>query len=93
MELFGSSETCGPQTTSLPGTGTKCGSVGLRYPQFECEIADPDEEGVGEIVTRGRHMCLGYIWEEEKTRQLIDEDGWVHSGDLGYFDDLSLIHI
>ena len=49
----------------------KCGSVGLRYPQFECEIMDPYEKGMGEIVTRGR---LGYILEK-KMRQQIHEDG------------------
>ena len=32
-------------------------------------IHNPDSEGVGELVTRGRNVCMGYIWDEEKTRQ------------------------
>jgi hypothetical protein len=34
-----------------------------------CRIKNPDSEGVGELVTRGRNVCMGYIWDEEKTRQ------------------------
>jgi len=83
QELFGSSETCGPQTKSDYPLGTKCGSVGKSYPNFETEIMNPDSKGIGEIVTRGRHVCLGYVWDEKKTAELIDSEGWVHSGDLG----------
>jgi hypothetical protein len=35
-------------------------------------IFNPDREGVGELVTRGRNVCMGYIWDEEKTRQYMD---------------------
>lgn len=93
LELLGSSETCGPQTANLPGTKMRCGSVGLNYPQFETAVINPDSKGIGEVVTRGRHICLGYIWEEDKTNELIDEEGWVHSGDLGYYDDDGFLFI
>jgi len=86
QELLGSSETTGPQTASTPGTGTRLGSVGKVYPSWEIELFEPDETGLGEIVTRGRNACMGYLWDEEKTSGLIDKDGWVHSGDLGRFD-------
>jgi len=86
MELLGSSETCGPQTVCLPGTGNRIGSVGKCFPQFETRILNPNEEGVGEIITKGRQICLGYLWDKEKTDELIDADGWVHSGDLGRVD-------
>jgi len=86
QELLGSSETCGPQSVSLPDTGTRPGSVGRCFPHFQTEILDPDSDGVGEIITRGRQICLGYLWDEKGTRELIDEEGWVHSGDLGRVD-------
>ena len=62
------------------------GSVGKAYPHFETAINNPDEEGVGEIVTRGRNVFMGYLWDEEKTKEVVDEEGWVHSGDLGRVD-------
>jgi len=86
MELLGSSETGGPQTACLKGAGMRPGSVGKAYPHFETAINNPDEEGVGEIVTRGRNVFMGYLWDEEKTKEVVDEEGWVHSGDLGRVD-------
>jgi len=91
QELLGSSETTGPQTASTPGTGTMLGSVGKVYPSWELKIDQPDDSGLGEIVTRGRNACMGYLWDEDKTSQLVDKDGWVHSGDLGRFDGEFLI--
>ena len=85
-ELLGSSETCGPQTACLPGIGTRIGSVGKCFPQFDTRILNPEQDGVGEIITKGRQICLGYLWDKEKTDELIDSDGWVHSGDLGRVD-------
>ena len=45
MELLGSTETTGPQSSSLPGPGTRHGSVGRAFPHFETGIANPDENG------------------------------------------------
>jgi len=94
QELLGSSETSGPQTASTPGTGTKLGSVGRPYDTWEVEVQDPDpDRGLGEIVTRGRNCCMGYLWDEAKTAELIDPEGWVHSGDLGRFDEDGFLYI
>ena len=87
LEFLGSTETSGPMTACFPGVDTKQGSVGKGYPQFETEILD------GEIVTRGRNCCMGYLWEEEKTAELVDSEGWVHSGDLGRKDDDGFFYI
>ena len=49
-------------------------------------MLNPDETGLGEIATRGRNACMGYLWEEGKTAELIDAEGYILSGDLGRFD-------
>ena len=43
-------------------------------------------QGVGEIVTRGRNNCMGYLWDQANTDKIVDEEGWIHSGDLGRVD-------
>ena len=86
MELLGSSETGGPMTAALKGPGMRQGSVGKGYPHFETAILNPDKDGVGEIITRGRNVFMGYVWDEDKTNDTIDKEGWVHSGDLGRID-------
>ena len=49
--------------------------------------------GVGEIVTRGRNNCMGYLWDSTNTEKLIDEEGWIHSGDLGRKDEDGFFYV
>lgn len=62
-------------------------SVGEPIPGSEAKIinADPDT-GVGEICVKGDMVMLGYYNNPEETAKVIDEDGWFHTGDLGYVD-------
>ncbi len=87
QEIYGQSEGSGPTSFNLAGR-TKLGSVGPALPGVEVRIADD-----GEIVFRGPNVFLGYFKDEEATRETLDPDGWLHSGDLGRFDEEGYLHI
>ncbi|XP_069734132.1 long-chain-fatty-acid--CoA ligase ACSBG2 isoform X2 [Phaenicophaeus curvirostris] len=85
LELYGMSESSGPHTMSLPHL-FKLTSCGKELEGCRTLIHNPDADGVGEICFSGRHIFMGYLNMEEKTREAIDEEGWLHSGDLGKHD-------
>jgi long-chain acyl-CoA synthetase len=80
MELYGQTETCGP-TTCNPQDDDRIGTVGRAIPGVTLEIADD-----GEILVKGGNVCAGYFHDPESTSELIDEEGWMHSGDTGAID-------
>lgn len=49
-------------------------------------IDNPGPNGDGEICMRGRHVFMGYLHDDKKTKETIDENGWLHSGDIGRVD-------
>ncbi|MEM6583377.1 MAG: AMP-binding protein [Pseudomonadota bacterium] len=78
-------------TTADDSIEKRVGSVGRPAPHCEIKIVDPDGQPVpvnekGEICCRGYSVMLGYWDDEERTRDTIDEDGWLHSGDIGIMD-------
>ena len=68
-------------------------SIGRAHPHVEIKIVDPDTGDVvergrpGEFCARGYSVMLGYWRDEDKTREVIDADGWMHSGDLAVMRD------
>ena len=65
----------------------KAGSCGKAAPRMEVKIDSQDPENiVGEILTRGDNVMLGYYKNPEATAQVIDSEGWLHTGDLGIMD-------
>ncbi|WP_300226292.1 AMP-binding protein [uncultured Bacteroides sp.] len=78
---------CGPIICYEDWKRFKQGSCGKAAPRMEVRIDSPDPENiVGEILTRGDNVMLGYYKNPEATAQAIDKDGWLHTGDLGIMD-------
>jgi acyl-CoA synthetase (AMP-forming)/AMP-acid ligase II len=68
---------------------TVANTCGRAIPGMEARIACPegdDEQGEGELLLRGEYVMLGYLDDPEATREAIDEDGWLHTGDVGTLD-------
>lgn len=69
-------------------------SCGCPVDDMEVRILSDDPMNIpGEIITRGKHVMLGYYNNEEATRQALDEEGWYHTGDLGTMDEKQNIFI
>ena len=64
----------------------KPGAAGSKLDGVELKIDSPGPNGDGEICFRGRNVFMGYVNEERKTRAAIDDDGWLHTGDIGSVD-------
>ncbi len=76
----------------------RVGTVGRAVPRIEIKIVDSENRVVpigekGEICTRGYSVMRGYWNDEERTRETIDEGGWLHSGDLGVMDEDGYVRI
>ncbi len=69
------------------------GSVGLVLPCEEIKIADPDENGEGEIRVKGPNVMLGYYRDIKSTTEAFDEEGFFRTGDLGRVDDQGALFI
>jgi long-subunit acyl-CoA synthetase (AMP-forming) len=80
-ELWGMSETCGAGTCNPPEK-VKIGTVGPPPPGIEIKLAED-----GEVLVKGPIIMAGYRNQPDKTKETIDEDGWLHTGDIGEFDE------
>lgn len=90
---YGLTETTAGVTLTDNPPGVPDVSVGRPLPGVDLAIADPDGDGVGEVLTRGPHVTPGYFRNDAATEALFDADGWLHTGDLGRVDAGGNLHI
>jgi long-chain acyl-CoA synthetase len=85
-EIYGLSETCGPMTWEP--VRVKPGFVGRACPGIEVKLGED-----GEVLCRGGNVFRGYLNLPDKTGEVLDAEGWFHSGDIGELDDEGYLRI
>lgn len=80
------SETTGPHSTGVISSN-RIGSIGQVSQLNQSKLFNKDEEGAGELCMYGRHIFMGYLNADKKTKESIDSDGWFHSGDVAKIED------
>ena len=100
IELWGMTELAGLGTTFPSNGPVKLGSIGVALPHVEARIADVDDASktmprgdVGELMIKGPIVMQGYYGNDAATREAIEPDGWLHSGDIASMDDDGAIFV
>jgi len=91
LQGYGLTE-CAPLVAGNSDFAFRDDSVGKALPGVEIKIDAPDEDGIGEILTKGENVMLGYYKDENATAKSI-VDGWFHTGDLGIIDRKGFVYI
>jgi long-chain acyl-CoA synthetase len=82
-----------PVVASCCPPANRPGSVGLPLVNAKVRIAEPDANGNGEILVRGPSVMAGYLDMPEKTAEVLDTEGWLHTGDIGTLDADGFLYI
>ncbi|MDQ3311601.1 MAG: AMP-binding protein, partial [Actinomycetota bacterium] len=98
---YGMTETSPVSTQTLPDDSLhhRTATVGRVHPHVEIRVADPESGdtvargATGEFCTRGYSVMSGYWGDDERTAEAIDDDGWMHTGDLAVMDDDGYVNI
>lgn len=85
LQGYGLTE-CAPLVAGNSDFNQNSESTGVVMPGNEMKLINVNDEGVGEIITRGDNVMLGYFNDPETTSKVL-VDGWFHTGDLGYIDE------
>lgn len=96
-EGYGLTETS-PVVTSSVGCGAPLGSVGVPVPGLEVRLVDDQGDDVlvgdsGEVWVRGPNVFKGYWNDPDTSRRTVDEDGWLHTGDVATVDDDGFLYL
>ena len=86
IQGYGLTETCGA-VASTRFEGSSVGSVGKAVNYAEIKLGEPNDDGAGEVLIKGKMVFSGYYNNPEATAGAFTEDGWFKSGDLGKFDE------
>lgn len=92
LQGYGLTETA-PIAALTPEKKPKVGTTGIPVICADIRIANPNENGEGEILVKSETLMLGYYEDEEATRDAVTPDGWFHSGDVGKMDSEGFITI
>lgn len=84
---------CGPLIGGNPPKYFKARTGGVPVMNMDVKIDNPNEAGIGEILVKGENIMLGYYKNEEATKAVFTEDGWMRTGDLGRLDKKKNIYI
>ena len=95
---YGMTETSPGISATIPGHTRSDDSAGPPLPGLDVRLKPPPgqdalKEGVGEIVVKGPNVMMGYYKNPEATAQVIDAEGYLHTGDLGRFDETGWIFV
>lgn len=91
LQGYGLTETA-PIAALTPDFDTRVGSAGKSVVWDEIMISNPNENGEGEVLIKGKTVMLGYYEEPETTAEVV-KDGWFNSGDIGYLDEDGFLYI
>jgi long-chain acyl-CoA synthetase len=86
IQGYGLTETCGA-VTSTRFENSSVGSVGTAVNYAEIKLGEPNDDGAGEVLIKGKMVFSGYYKNPEATAGAFTEDGWFKSGDLGKIDE------
>jgi long-chain acyl-CoA synthetase len=92
IEGYGMTESS-PVLTFSTAFNKKIGSVGPPLSNVELKLIDINEEGIGELLARGPNVMQGYYKNDKGTREMLDDEGWLYTGDLATLDKEGWLYI
>ena len=100
LDLWGMTELAGVGTTHAWNAENRLGSIGVALPYCAARVSDTDDANkvlaageVGELMVKGPIVMMGYFGNDQATRETIEPDGWLHTGDLARMDAQGYVYI